>query len=432
MQERLNEIALDSLPKTFRDAVLITRALNLRYLWIDSLCIIQDDIHDWEIEAANMYSIYANAHITLAASTAGDSNGGCFNTLTPTIHIPYADQIWHFRASGAALFGNSDSNPLSKRGWTLQEISLSRRVLNFRMEQMVWECIEFAETEDALVPPSSGYQLSNFPKRLTQSSDHYYHWNLLMGDYTSRSFTYAKDRLAALAGLLANFTNVTGDVPVLGLWQGNLHRDLLWHVEGFAKTSCVPNIPTWSWLALLGKFEPVNTVSHRGEQRTKALKVLQIEISWSGHALTSGLTAAFLRVQGRVKLFRILRDARGSFFSVGWENSFALFSEGDEQIVCGWCTIDILQGSLEPLVWCLEIGTVGKSRNFKEELEEQYEVLVLYKISKEENVFRRIGAGRIEKSNWTWSPLPWVEGFTETGHPGLSFDDAPIEELRII
>lgn len=74
----LSGIPLAVLPKTFGDAVTLTRNLGLRYLWIDSLCIIQDSREDWQIESSKMADIYHNSFLTIAAISSPDSRGGCF------------------------------------------------------------------------------------------------------------------------------------------------------------------------------------------------------------------------------------------------------------------------------------------------------------------------------------------------------------------
>ena len=80
--KRLNEfkkgVEVSSLPKNFQDAVQITRKLGIRFLWIDSLCIIQDDPQDWERESAQMASIYRNSYLTISATASPDSSSGCF------------------------------------------------------------------------------------------------------------------------------------------------------------------------------------------------------------------------------------------------------------------------------------------------------------------------------------------------------------------
>ena len=75
--QRKQEIKWRDLPKTFKDAVKITRALEVRYLWIDSLCIIQDNNGDWETESSKMAAIYSGSYLTISAVSSRDSNGGC-------------------------------------------------------------------------------------------------------------------------------------------------------------------------------------------------------------------------------------------------------------------------------------------------------------------------------------------------------------------
>jgi hypothetical protein len=69
------------LPKTLQDAIRLTQELGIRYIWIDSICIIQDDKEDWEHESANMLSVYANASLTIAASNGNDSHKGLFTEI---------------------------------------------------------------------------------------------------------------------------------------------------------------------------------------------------------------------------------------------------------------------------------------------------------------------------------------------------------------
>jgi hypothetical protein len=222
-----------SLPKTFHDVVLITRFLNVQYLWIDSLCIVQDDILDWEVEAAKMASVYAGVYLTIAASGAKDSNGGCFQSFSPTVSISHQNQLWHFRTSGFT----SKSHPLDflvRRGWTFQESALSRRFVSFRPDQMIWTCAKQSVTEAGLEPGPRITILNTpvnirigLPKDALDRETPYYSWNILMENYSKRSFTFNKDKLVALAGLIETFQEITHDTPLLGLWKGNIWRDLL-------------------------------------------------------------------------------------------------------------------------------------------------------------------------------------------------------------
>jgi hypothetical protein len=89
---RRRNIPWDIIPRTFQDAITFVRRLGLRYLWIDSLCIIQDDRADWERESAKMASIYTNAVLTIAATKSADSEGGCFSVVPES--VPTRSRGW--------------------------------------------------------------------------------------------------------------------------------------------------------------------------------------------------------------------------------------------------------------------------------------------------------------------------------------------------
>jgi hypothetical protein len=74
--------------KTFLEAISITRKLGLRYLWIDSLCIIQDDKDDWNNEASLMSLVYRYCFINIAATGSPNPTGGCFWDRNPRAVLP--------------------------------------------------------------------------------------------------------------------------------------------------------------------------------------------------------------------------------------------------------------------------------------------------------------------------------------------------------
>jgi hypothetical protein len=78
LENMLKGIAVRSLPKSFQDAITVTHQLGIQYLWIDSLCIVQDDTSEWKIESTKMGLVYANARCTISATASRDSTGGCF------------------------------------------------------------------------------------------------------------------------------------------------------------------------------------------------------------------------------------------------------------------------------------------------------------------------------------------------------------------
>jgi hypothetical protein len=136
-------INFNDLPKTFRDAVTITREVKVRFLWIDSLCIIQDDEEDWAKEATLMENVFSSAYCTIAASCARGTNDGFLKSRRerqcvemqvgsfPPFYI--CELIDDFR-------GDVEQGDLNKRGWVLQERVLSRRTIYFTETQVYWEC----------------------------------------------------------------------------------------------------------------------------------------------------------------------------------------------------------------------------------------------------------------------------------------------------
>lgn len=150
LQERRQGIPLSTLPPTFHDAVAFTRRLGYRYIWIDSLCIVQDDPNDWEQEAAKIGLYYENSALTLSVLQGNDPQAGCAwdakDILTTSIKIgdctiwcreidsPAAHQQW------MALEPGSSNDILFTRGWTLQESLLAPRLLLFTKRQVVWYC----------------------------------------------------------------------------------------------------------------------------------------------------------------------------------------------------------------------------------------------------------------------------------------------------
>ncbi|KAF4479303.1 hypothetical protein CGGC5_v012095 [Colletotrichum fructicola Nara gc5] len=137
-------IAFEDLPKTFKDAIEITRKLEFRYLWIDSLCIVQDDPMDWEREAASMEHVFSSASVTIAASSARSSLEGFLPTRKEqqsfiTIKTPSGGTVF-IRKSIDNFRRDVEESVLNQRGWVLQERALARRTIHFTSSQVYWEC----------------------------------------------------------------------------------------------------------------------------------------------------------------------------------------------------------------------------------------------------------------------------------------------------
>lgn len=158
-QDEMRNIQIQSLPKNFQDAIAATRKLGMRYLWIDSLCIVQNNDEEWHSESKNMGLIYANAKCVISATASKDANGGCFlprdlRYNNCVVHnSPKEDAVLVVHASKEppkleALFKQKvDEAPLTRRGWTFQERYLASRVVHFCDGHILFECQKLMASE---------------------------------------------------------------------------------------------------------------------------------------------------------------------------------------------------------------------------------------------------------------------------------------------
>lgn len=262
MEKRLARIPLLTMPKTFRDAVRVVRALEFRYLWIDSLCIIQDSDDDWAAEADQMGTVYQNATLTIAAVGATSASSGCFadfdglwNRPVRVVSVPSRrkeaesdkpEPIYAFQhRTGETGYEDTfrQRGPLDTRGWVLQEEVLSPRILAFGTSGITWECLQMDASE--CVPEGSLKESKRFYSRTFKRSlldrAHPGHttsedplikaWCSLIENYSKRNLTRQSDALAAVQGIASVIGRETGNTYLAGLWQDGLHQQLLWHVS---------------------------------------------------------------------------------------------------------------------------------------------------------------------------------------------------------
>ncbi|KAH6716959.1 putative tol protein [Leptodontidium sp. MPI-SDFR-AT-0119] len=225
------------LPATIQDAIRVTRALGLRYLWVDSLCIIQDDESDMMNQIQLMGMIYKNATVTIAAARSPD-----------TPELP--------------------DEPLDRRGWTLQESLLSPRILYYGSKDLIWKCrgepFHSLTTSHTFYRPPLHERLPpaifNIPSRDAISTDSI--WLRIQAAFLSRQFKFSQDRFFALTGVAHELQRVSGDVYIAGLWKSTIMRQLFWK----RTDNIVPHVlaqqslssPSWSWLA---HFRPLVTLA---------------------------------------------------------------------------------------------------------------------------------------------------------------------------
>ena len=151
LKQHCKDISYQCLPSTFRDAVIVTRILGIRYLWIDALCILQDDQDDWLKESSQMGSIFKNSLITIAIRSAKKSSEGFlwrrhvpeFLSIPPRQRRSGEPSSFYTRISmlsGSAVLGRLRDSQISHRAWVLQELCLSPHILHFVEDCMIWDC----------------------------------------------------------------------------------------------------------------------------------------------------------------------------------------------------------------------------------------------------------------------------------------------------
>ncbi|KXX73242.1 hypothetical protein MMYC01_210028 [Madurella mycetomatis] len=267
------EIPLNAVPATFLDAGYICRNLGVSYLWIDAVCIVQDDQAEWEEEAAKMGDIYSGSVLTIAASHAPNSHGGQVEEWESGAEIP--------------------------------ELGLAKKTL----------------LAGTAVDDSESWRET---------------WRTWVTAYSKRLFTVPSDRLPALAGVMGRFEAETGMTPLLGLWAESISHDLLWRRNPKFKVVCssrlLRNLPSWSWLscntavtyeyAKANKFLEYNHTWPTHEY----VSLLEGHIEWVGNPMTSSISSATLVLHGPAVEMYLRYTEKGVGGSMYSHTNYILYS----------------------------------------------------------------------------------------------------------
>ncbi|KAH8815533.1 heterokaryon incompatibility protein-domain-containing protein [Xylogone sp. PMI_703] len=334
-------IPFDSLPLTYKHSVEVARSLGIQYLWIDSLCIIQDNIHDWEIESARMGDIYENAYATLFAERASNSDDGIFqtvedrNALTDWIREidfrdPRTEEQHRILISWPSYYPNSvkeafcvvdkPTSHLQNRGWVMQEEILSRRKICFSMTEIHWQCKSMSQCECGLVSVINTSSADDFTRntllkrrpdgsmtRALSASDSgrargirnaNRAWKYLVEIYSQRDFTDQRDKLPALAGAALKLGRPPENY-LAGIWREDLDDQLLWHGHNKEGLLCRRYegyyCPTWSWASLQGKVIFCSFSSF-----TPIWRIVEATCQASGSNPMGLVSTGLLRIQSKV------------------------------------------------------------------------------------------------------------------------------------
>ncbi|RYP07637.1 hypothetical protein DL764_002374 [Monosporascus ibericus] len=285
----------ETLPKTIQDAVKVTAALDIEYLWVDSICIVQDDDDDKAREIADMPSIYNGATVTIVAATAKTAKDGFLHDRDPhtlignAFSLPFRCPDGRIGSVYLSKIGSLEFDEhIDTRAWTLQEAYLSTRLLRFGNKQCSLMCqcspskprivdgwklgqeydvrhienIIFLSTlnvEDD-VPAFKHFYKSTYgtdleydvDARETVHGDFIDMWRDLVEAYTTRSLSVPEDRCLAISGLADRIAPILKTDYVAGHWEKFLPADLLWRVRKPQPKPRAYQGPSWSWTSVNG------------------------------------------------------------------------------------------------------------------------------------------------------------------------------------
>jgi hypothetical protein len=268
------------LPKTLQDAAEVCWRLGFRYLWIDALCIIQDDEKDKMTEIAQMARVYGNAVLTIAATSAASVTQGFLHSRKFPLEADESLEVAVICPDGQrdsvvlieSLPNNVESGvePLDLRGWTFQERLLSSRMLSFGTYQLDWICLSVTKVDKCAYIDGWGYGdpswrdsplAGKLGPLLPRSQRGWAHrllylmeaWNSVLVSFTSRKLTVPEDRALAISGVAETFGTSMNSTYMAGLWQEFFPYCLLWFDVAKPGQSPRPRSyqgPSWSWTSI--------------------------------------------------------------------------------------------------------------------------------------------------------------------------------------
>ncbi|KAI8625091.1 hypothetical protein F5Y19DRAFT_479965 [Xylariaceae sp. FL1651] len=392
-------IPVERLPKMFQDAITATRGLKIRYLWIDSLCIIQDDNDDWAAESKTMEDVYSLAYVTLAASSAPSSLAGFLerpNRAFAVMENPNAEDrdsddsrsLLYVAEAIDDFQTHVEDAVLNTRAWVLQERALSRRTIHFTSTQVYWECGQgvHCETLAQLRNTVSHFLGDNhFPDGALSyfKNERILLIQYLYTRYSELSISYGTDRPAAIRSLEARLGRTFGSLVAGGVFRRFFERTILWqaHYDGSLERVDYRNAkngqmapPSWSCLAYSGKI--------------KFLDIPFGDIIWTGDLKNPLPTADYDDVAPIPNITSLVANARK--ITIKWFDMFVSVTLD---------TLEAVDKDFHNGLWkCVTVGSEetpnarGQTANY---------VLLIRPVDGSRDIYQRVGAGVLYTSEFS-------------------------------
>jgi hypothetical protein len=287
LKERRSKIAFEKLGRVYQDAVVILRKMNIRYVWIDSLCIIQDDPEDWRLESEAMATTYSEALFTLARQCNENSmvsvralprkSFQVFSGDAPVYARMVPRHPWEHQIGDEDMSWKPKQFPLSGRGWIYQERLLSRRMVHVSDFEISWECNERETCQCTARRPDDSWRFRSKADFATAAYTHAceendpedgirHLWRSMVGQYSELQLSEISDRVPAIRGCAIKIGKALGDDYIFGAWKRGLLEDMLWHVISHCQRRTRPaplsHVPTWSWMAVQSAVSFISDPTH--------------------------------------------------------------------------------------------------------------------------------------------------------------------------
>lgn len=271
-----DNVAWDTLPLLFQDTVKVCRMLDVRYLWIDKLCIIQHDVEDWAKEGSKMAQLFEGSLLTIAAAISiGDADSLFFQDKERTASLRrHVGQMED--GSSCNIYSRPSHRyhpidefspveviknyPLMTRAWVYQERLLAPRILYFG-EELTWECQQTSACECSGAMHGIKYQQSLLLSSQCSKEQLYLQWQETVENFTRLQLSHEEDRLPAISGLAQHYQRRLKSAYLAGLWADNIASDLLWSARWedgsgleryYTKKPNKWRAPSWSWASIEG------------------------------------------------------------------------------------------------------------------------------------------------------------------------------------
>ncbi|KAI0444894.1 heterokaryon incompatibility protein-domain-containing protein [Xylaria telfairii] len=429
-------IHIPTLPQTLQDAVWVTRKMDVRYLWIDALCIFQDSDEDKTTELARMATYYSCAILTICAAAASRSTEGFLHArnLSPYGFGPVRLRLWDSSGEAGNVYVLKEvepgPEPTVTRGWTLQESLLSRRILVFAQRQLYWCCVnsfagcggEFvglvgrvagnrATLVDDIHPMGS---LLDLP---TEKQ-----WKMVVKQYTQRRLGFAADKLLAVSALAESLSRLCSERGQDAVYLAGLLvqasdltswlKQLLWYSarpRAGTRRAVPYRSPSWSWAAVDG---PVQFASVDWDRTMSMATVADVSVDLVAPTVRFGsVRGGFIVLESMIRSLadcvrlplghRILDDWDDEKLPAGMAESIDFFPDIEED----GATIESIFTGIEPdrSLFLLHLGWAEwRVEDFSRTITRAVGLVVAHSDAIRE-AFTRVGVFRIIRDGCTTS-----------------------------